>query len=149
MWWLLAALVLATLAAVPMVITAHRRRTWETELAAAELEVRWFARVLLPQLREAGSAERVQGGWRVGEGRVSDAEDRLTGLEMSGRDEAGRARAKALRDAVRTARTEIRELAESGASDVTQQLDAVAAELHAALDSDRTAQVSQEGEHDL
>src|SRR3954447_18732589 len=33
-WWLLAALVLATLAAVPMVITAHRRRTWETELAA-------------------------------------------------------------------------------------------------------------------
>jgi hypothetical protein len=139
-------LVIATLAAVPMLITARRRRTWETELAAAELEVRWFARVLLAELCEAGSAEQVRGGWRVGEGRVSEVEDRLTGLEMSGRDDIGRARAKTLRDAVRTARSEIRELAVSGASDVTQELDAVAAELHAALDSDRTTAASREQE---
>ena len=53
------------------------------DLAAAEDEVAWFARVLIPELRQSGSAEQVAGGWAVGSSRVSAVEDRLTALEAS------------------------------------------------------------------
>ena len=39
----------------------------------------WFARELLPQLRAAGSVERMAGGWQVESARVGAVEDRLTG----------------------------------------------------------------------
>src|SRR5207302_637813 len=102
-WFLVALLVLAG-AAVPLIVRARRRRAWRAELAACEEEVAWLARVLLPQLRQAGAAEQVAGGWAVSEGRVSAVEDRLTALEASAPDEAGRARARTLRDAVRSSR---------------------------------------------
>jgi hypothetical protein len=104
------------------------------DLAAAEEEVAWFARVLIPELRQPGSAEQVAGGWAVGSSRVSAVEDRLTALEASAPDDAGRTRARTLRDAVRGSRARMQELVGSGASDtLPQDLDAVATELEAAL----------------
>jgi hypothetical protein len=94
----------------------------------------WFARVLVPELRQAGSADQVAGGWAVGSSRVSAVEDRLTALEASAPDDAGRAWARTLRDAVRAARDHMQELTGSGAGDtLLRDLDAVAAELEAAL----------------
>jgi hypothetical protein len=104
------------------------------DLAAAEDEVAWFARVLIPELRQPGSAEQVAGGWAVGSSRVSAVEDRLTALEASAPDDAGRTRARTLRDAVRASRTRMQELVGSGAIDtLPQDLDAVATELETAL----------------
>ena len=57
--------------------TDPRRR----DLAEAEGELAWFARELLPELRQVGSREQVAGGWTVGQTRVAAAEDRLTVLE--------------------------------------------------------------------
>ncbi len=132
-WWLLAALVVASAVAIPLLMAASRRRDWRADLAAAEQEVGWFVQVLLPELQQAGSAAGVRGGWGVGEPRVAAVEDRLTELAASARDEAGRARAVALRDAVRRSRDRIRALAESGAVDVSHDLAAISAELSATL----------------
>ena len=134
LWWLLAALALATVIAVPLLVSARRRRAWWAGLTAAENEVAWFARVLIPELQQAGSVERVAGGWAVGSSRVSAVEDRLTALEASAPDDAGRTWARTLRDAVQTAREHVQELTGSGAGDSQlRDLDAVAAELEAAL----------------
>jgi hypothetical protein len=120
--------------AVPLLARARRRRAWTADLAAAEDEVAWFARALIPELRQPGSAEQVAGGWVVGSSRVAAVEDRLTALEASGPDDAGRTRARTLRDAVRGSRARMQELVGSGASDtLPQDLDAVATELEAAL----------------
>lgn len=134
LWSLLAALALAAVIAVPLLVSARRRRAWRADLAAAENEVAWFARVLIPELQREGSVERVAGGWAVGSGRVSAVEDRLTALEASAPDDAGRTWTRILRDAVRAARDHMQELTGSGAGDtLLRDLDAVAAELEAAL----------------
>ena len=94
----------------------------------------WFARELIPELRQAGSSDQVAGGWAVGSSRVSAVEDQLTALEVSAPDDAGRTRALTLRDAVRASRAHMQELVAFGATDtLLQDLDAVAAELEAAL----------------
>jgi hypothetical protein len=134
LWWLLAAGALAIAVAVPLLVRARRYRAWGADLTAAEEEVAWFARVLVPELRQAGSADQVAGGWAVGSSRVSAVEDRLTALEASAPDDAGRARALTLRDAVRVSRGHMERLVGSAATDtVMRDLDAAAAELEAAL----------------
>lgn len=132
-WWLLAALLVAATVAVPLVLRSRRRAAWQTELAAAEDEVAWFARTLLPELRAARTGEAIGGGWRVSEERVVRAEDRLTTLVGSGPDPQSDDRAVTLRDAVRQARTRIRGLVDSQAPDGTAELDAVIADLEAVL----------------
>jgi hypothetical protein len=120
--------------AVPLLARARRRRAWTADLAATEDEVAWFARALIPELRQPGSAEQVAGGWVVGSSRVAAVEDRLTALEASAPDDAGRTHARTLRDAVRGSRARMQEVVGSGASDtLPQDLDAVATELEAAL----------------
>ena len=53
LWWVLAAIALAVLVAVPLLVRARRRGAWRADLASAEEEVAWFARVLIPELRRS------------------------------------------------------------------------------------------------
>ncbi len=133
---MLAAIALAIVVAVPLLVRARRRRAWRADLASAEEEVAWFARVLIPELRRMPSLAEAAGGWNVAAGRVVAAEDRLTALETSAPDDAARTRTRALRDVLRTARVQMQQLLESGSPDtMSQDLDAVAAELEAVLGS--------------
>jgi hypothetical protein len=97
--------------------------------------VAWFARVLVPELRDAGTREAVAGGWAVGgEARVSAVEDRLTVLESSAPDPADGDRARALRDAVRSSRARLQTMVETGTEEtIRRDLDQVAVELEAVL----------------
>ncbi len=128
------ALVLAALVAVPLVVRSRRRSAWDRDLAAAEGEVAWLARELLPQLRRAASREELAGGWTVSQARVSAAEDRLTVLESAGPDESRRTRARVLRDASRAARAQMQRLLGSGQHDAwALDLDAIIIDLETAL----------------
>ena len=94
----------------------------------------WFARGLIPRLRQLGSLAEVAGGWNLAESRVAAVEDRLTALEPSAPDEVAQARALDLRDAVRAARGQIEALLDAGRQEtMTQDLDAVAAQLEQVL----------------
>lgn len=107
-WWLLAALVLLGGAGSALVIGRTRRRhAWDTDLEVAESEMAWLARELLPALQAAGNTEAIAGGWQVEAARVGATEDRLTGLSSAAPDDHRKARSRALRDAVRTARHEV------------------------------------------
>ena len=98
------------------------------------------SRVLVPELRLAESLDQAAGGWTVGSSRVSALEDRLTALEATAPDDAGRTRARTLRDAVRAARTRVHGLLTAGQVDTFQRdLDAVAAELERALETPQPA----------
>ncbi|HET6969099.1 MAG TPA: hypothetical protein VFI44_12500, partial [Ornithinibacter sp.] len=112
--WLLAGALLAAGLAAFLVPRARKRKEWEADLAADEAEAAWFARELLPRLQSAATPDALAGGWQVGAGRVTAAEDRLTGLESTALDDVGRARALELRDAVRTARVGVEELVAAG-----------------------------------
>jgi hypothetical protein len=116
-WWVAAALVLGGIVAVPLAVRARRRAAWRRELDRQESEVAWFARALLPQLRSAGSHEEMAGGWAVSQTRLTVAEDELTVLESTAPDEAGRTRARSLRDASRHARSRMQQLAAPGPHD--------------------------------
>ena len=133
LWWLLAALVLAAAIAVPLVVRGRRRRTWDAGLARAVDEVAWFARVLVPELRQAGSVEQVRGGWAVGEDRVAAVEDRLTALAATAHDDADRMRVQGLRDVVRASRQRIEDVSAAGVTDPSLELERVAADLETAL----------------
>jgi hypothetical protein len=132
LWWLLGALAVAAAVAVPLLLR-RRRQAWEAELAAAEDEVIWLARDLVPQLRIASSADQVRGGWAVSADRVATAEDRLTALEATARREQDRTRARALRDVVRASRDRIQGVAIGAVADPSVELGRVAADLEAAL----------------
>jgi hypothetical protein len=133
-WWLLAAVILGGVVAIPLVVRARRRNAWRQELVEAEGEVAWFARGLLPELRRAGSREQVAGGWAVGLPRVAAVEDRLTALESTAPDDAGRERARSLRDALRLARARMQQLIGPGPHDSwALDLDSMSADLEAAL----------------
>ena len=94
----------------------------------------WFARELLPQLRRAGSVERMAGGWQVESARVAAVEDRLTGLEATAPNDTDRARTRNLRDAVRVARGHVQALAAPGPHpEWALDVDDVMASLEAAL----------------
>ena len=133
-WWLLAAVLLGAAVAIPLLVRARRRKAWRRQLAEAEGELGWFARELLPELRRAMSREQVAGGWAISSARVAEAEDRLTVLESTAPDDAGQARARALRDASRLARGRMEDLVAPGPHDTwALDLDAVMADLEAAL----------------
>ena len=95
---------------------------------------RWLARELLPQLRDTGSLERVAGGWQVGLPRVTALEDELTVLESSTKKVEDAARARTLRDAVRSAHARVDSLVAGGGQDIwALDLDEVVALLESAL----------------
>ena len=133
-WWLLAGLVVVTGALAWLLLArTRRRRARDEQLAGVEADVAWFARELLPQLRASGSIERVAGGWQVARPRVVDAEDRLTVLQSTA-TEAGAARARSLRDAVRTSRARVDGLTAAGPHDTwALDLDDEIARLESAL----------------
>ncbi len=100
-----------------LLVRARRRRRWLARLQAAKVEVSWFARELVPQLRATGSAERVAGGWQVAAPRVAAVEDQLTVLESSARTQEDAASARQLRDAVRSGREKLETLSGPGVHD--------------------------------
>jgi hypothetical protein len=133
--WLLVALAVLAIAGIPLLVVVRRRRRWRADLAEAEGEVAWLARDLLPEMRDTGTREGAAGAWRVaGADRVAAVEDRLTVLEPSAPGPADRARATALRDAVRAARSRVElALAPTATEPVWSVLDAVVADLEQAL----------------
>jgi len=134
LWWLLAVIVVTVAVVVALVLRARRRKVWHDELAAAEREIAWLARSLVPELRRAASPDQAVGAWSVEASRVSALEDRLTELAATARDDAGRSRALGLRDAVRSAGRQLNVLVEARQfNTLVYDLDAVAAELEAAL----------------
>jgi len=133
-WVALAVLALAATVGTWLLVRARRRREWLTRLKATRAEVEWFARELIPQLRASGSVDRVAGGWQVAAPRVAAAEDELTVLESSAHSQEDAARARHLRDAVRSAREKMETLSGPGKHDEwALDLDDVAALLVAAL----------------
>ena len=107
---------------------------WSEGLQAAETEVAWLARELLPQLIATGSQERVAGGWQVGVPRVAALEDQLTALEASAPALDDGARARALRDAVRTSRARVEAVTAGGVQETwVLGLNEAIAQLEAAL----------------
>jgi hypothetical protein len=127
LWWVLAAIVLALAIGIPLLVRARRRGAWRDDFASAEDEVKWFARVLIPDLSRLGSPAEVAGGWNVAQSRVVAAEDRLTALEPTAPDDESRTRVRTLRDAVRAARDQL------GRGAAPQQLGAIAGDLEQAL----------------
>jgi len=113
---------------------SRKRHAWSEQLQSAEAEVAWFSGELIPQLRTSGSVDRVAGGWQVAVPRVAAAEDQLTVLESSARTEEDAARARQLRDAVRSARRKLETLSGPGVHDEwALDLDDALAQLLAAL----------------
>ncbi len=145
-WWLLAVVVIGSAVAVALVGRARRRSAWQRRLLDAEGEVAWFARELLPALRQSGSQAMVAGGWAVGQARVSAAEDELTVLASSAPGDGGRERAQSLREATRHARTRLERLTASGATDTWMlDIDETIADLEAALRPSPPSTVSAPG----
>ena len=133
-WWVVAALVLGCGVTVPLVVRARRRAAWRRRLERQEAEVEWFARDLLRELRAAGSHQEMTGGWAVSQDRLTAAEDELTVLESTAPDEAGRDRARTLRDASRHARERMQELVAPGPHDTwALDLDRIMDDLDEAL----------------
>jgi hypothetical protein len=128
--------VLAAAIATPLLVRAHRRQVWRADFGAAEQEVAWFARVLVPELGQSPSLDQLQGAWTVGVNRITAVEDRLTALESSAPDDAARAETRTLRDVVRASRERVDELLRAGDPDaVSPTLNEVAARLETALGS--------------
>lgn len=133
-WWVVAALVLGSVVAVPLIVRARRRAAWGQRLQRQEAEVEWFARDLLRELRAAGSHQEMAGGWAVSQARVTAAEDELTVLESTAPDEAGRDRARSLRGALRHARDRMQQLVAPGPHDTwALDLDTIMIELEEAV----------------
>lgn len=136
-WWWLAALAALVVGAVVTLLLVRRSRTrqaWATDLEAAEQDVAWFGRDLVPALRGSGSFAGVSGGWAVASPRVQALDDRLTQLLTTAPTEVDRARAATLHDAVRTARERMAALLVAGeTSQWSLALDDVQAPLLAVL----------------
>ena len=107
-WWLIGAVALALIVTgIILMRRSRRRREWTEAFASAKDEAGWFGRGLMPQLEQAPTAAQIAGGWRMEASRVVALEDRLTTLEAGATDDAGRQQARALRDAVRSARSRL------------------------------------------
>lgn len=116
-WVALAVLAVGATVGTWLLVRSRRRRSWVTRLEATKAEVAWLARDLIPQLRALGSVDRAVGGWQVAAPRVASAEDRLTVLEASAPSREDAARARQLRDAVRSAREQMETLSGPGRHD--------------------------------
>jgi len=140
LWWVAGLGLLGAALAAILLPRARRRSAWDTDLAAQQDEVTWFARELVPALQQAGSPDAVAGGWQVAAARVTRAEDKLTGLESTAPDEARGSRARSLRDAVRAARLGIEHLIVSrDPATQPRDLGVIGTQVQAALDQvDRT-----------
>ena len=133
-WWLLAALVAGLAIVVPLLVRSRRRRAWQSDFATSQAEATWMTRELLPELRRAASREQVAGGWAVSSARVGALEDDLTALEATAPTDSDRARARALRDAVRSARIRVEAVVVPGSDEsTTAVLDGVINDLELAL----------------
>jgi hypothetical protein len=123
-WWLLIpVLVLAAILGLLLKRRSGKRRTWRDQLATAEGEVGWFARDLVPQLRQTGSAAGVSGGWSVAAPRVTSLDDQLSRLVTTAPGDEDRARVIALQAAVRTARDQVNGVVAAGDANVQWSLD--------------------------
>jgi hypothetical protein len=100
-WWLLAAVVVAVAAGALLYRRARHRQAWARDLTAAEAEVGWLARELLPGLAGSRSIEAAAGAWAISRDRVIALDSSLTRLETAAYDDIGELRARFLLDAVR------------------------------------------------
>ena len=135
-WWLLAAVLLGLAIAIPLLVRSRRRKAWQSDFDEAMGEVTWLARELLPELGRTGSRAQAAGGWAVSAERTRLLQDRLTALEATAPDDAARAHARTLHDAVHAARESLRTL-DSGRPDASlaPQLASIATDLESALRS--------------
>ena len=122
-WWWLLIPVLVVAAIVVLLVQRRKRRAWRDRLAAAEREVAWFARDLVPQLRGAGSAAGVAGGWSVAAPRVTSLDDQLSRLATTAPGDEDRARVIAVQTAVRTSRDRVAAVVAAGDANVQWSLD--------------------------
>ena len=136
-WWVIGLVALAVVLTVVLLVRRRRRRrAWGDQFTAAQGEVAWFARGLVPELGREPTVQQIMGGWRIEAGRVSSVEDRLTTLAASGPDDPASARARTLRDAVRAGRQRLDGMGlAADAPDVHALLWSVAELLEAALAS--------------
>jgi hypothetical protein len=119
-----------------LVARSRARRRWRDELGAAEADVAWLARELLPSMRGTGTRDRAVGAWDVSRARVLATEDQLTALAASAKEQGDGDRALALRDALRDTRQRMESLGASDPGDTwILQLDEAIASLESALDS--------------
>jgi hypothetical protein len=133
-WWLVAAVVAGLAIGVALFLRSRRRKAWLADYATARAEAAWLTRELVPELRRSGSREQVVGGWGVASARVRALEDGLTALEATSPDEPGGANARALRDAVRSARVRIEALVAPGSDlSTSSELALVSTDLELAL----------------
>ena len=133
-WVLLVVSLLVAGAVVVLVPRARRRREWASGLAAAEAEVGWVAHELLPGLQVAATPDVLEAGWHHFRPRLDAAEQSLSTLADTARDEPGRARAAELGEALRTTRGAVVELVEARLPGPrTAELSLLAAQLEAVL----------------
>jgi hypothetical protein len=116
-----------------MVRRRRVRRAWERRLAVAANEAGWFARELLPQLRQTGSSSGVVAGWSVAASRVEALRAELSALAATSPNDELRSRALELEDAVRRAQAEVAAVSADTAGEWRTSLDAAQALLVAAL----------------
>jgi hypothetical protein len=107
---------------------SRKRRAWRDQLATSEREVAWFARDLVPQLRGAGSAAGVSGGWSVAAPRVTSLDDQLSRLVTTAPGDTERAQVIEVQSAVRAARDRIATVVAAGDANVQWMLDLDAAQ---------------------
>ncbi|WP_017932897.1 hypothetical protein [Nocardioides sp. Iso805N] len=107
-WALVAALGVVAVALIVLLLArSRRRRAWDSDFRAAQAEVAWTARTVLPQVQAAGDPDRIASAWRALQPQIATLGDQLTVLGSSTRNHADAARARVLRDALRAAGTTV------------------------------------------
>jgi hypothetical protein len=134
---LLALLLLAALIGIPLWLRARgREQRWTEEFDAAAAEVTWLCRTVIPQLQQQSPSTQVAGGWAVALPRVVAAEDKLTALESSAPDQDHAARARVVRDGLRSAHTRLDSVAQSvDPAVISSELAGTAASLEQVIDT--------------
>jgi hypothetical protein len=98
--------------------------------------VSWLARTVIPQLAREPSTVQMAEGWRVSAARLAPVEDHLARLEASAPNPHSAARARTLREAMRSAAVRINALlATADLTAARPGLAGVRAELETALAS--------------
>jgi hypothetical protein len=127
-----AAGVLLVVALVALAVHRHRRQVWARTFADTRNEVRWVARMLVPQLALEPTTAQMMQDWQPASARVMAAEDRLAQLETTAPDASRAARVRNLRDALVSARIRVNDLVASPNAPVARAgLTSIAAALDA------------------